>query len=289
VSAWERLVGTEPDWRSLRYFAKRLSYDRLVEAMEVAAEKYGIEGDRFPYFAGIAHNWIRNGYRPSFSANAPLPNLPSTVDRDDVVAQLEHTLRKVLDHTAADWNEAVARVSGGRLCAPRRAHGAALRQAARERWGGGRARGMNLVIELVPRPLWGRSLAQLMPRYRWQKLRAEILKRDGERCSVCASETKPLICDEVWDYEDAGRVAHLRRLRIICRMCSFVKHFGHAGTLAQDGRLDLEAVIEHFCRVNACDRAAFEQHRDAAGDVWLERSRRQQDWTVDFGEYASRL
>lgn len=144
---------------------------------------------------------------------------------------------------------------------------------------------LRLTIELVPRSAWGRSLYGTMARSRWQTLRKRTLAQRGERCEVCGSERPPFVCDEIWRYDDESAIATLTGLRIICRMCSFVKHFGHAGVLAQQGSIDVEDVIAHFCRVNACDRSAFDRHRSEAGDLWLDRCRI--IWRIDFGEFAS--
>jgi hypothetical protein len=66
-------------------------------------------------------------------------------------------------------------------------------------------------------------------------------------------------------------------------MCHHVKHIGLAGILASEGKLDYSRVVEHFMKVNNCDLAAFEKHREETFKQWAERSTYK--WKVDLGEY----
>lgn len=140
-----------------------------------------------------------------------------------------------------------------------------------------------LTIDLVPKPLWGKSLANLLPKDRWDKVHVEVRQRSEAMCEICGESRQHLDCDEVWAYDNDARVAHLARLRMICPRCHQAKHFGR--TTATSDQVAIEVVIAHFCQVNCRDRSTFEAHRKAAGDVWLERSRAG-EWTVDFGVYA---
>lgn len=54
--------------------------------------------------------------------------------------------------------------------------------------------------------------------------------------------------------------------------------------LASEGHLDLEAVVEHFMRVNGVSRAEFDAHQTEAFATWRERSKHQ--WQTDLGEWA---
>ena len=62
-------------------------------------------------------------------------------------------------------------------------------------------------------------------------------------------------------------------------------HFGKAKLLADQGRIDLNAVIAHFMKVNGVDLEVFEAHRTAAFQIWRERSLYQ--WQTDLGEWAA--
>jgi hypothetical protein len=97
-----------------------------------------------------------------------------------------------------------------------------------------------------------------------------------------------MYCHECWEYDDTNHVQRLKDLVALCKMCHHVKHLGHAGILAAEGQLDMEAVVAHFMQVNDCDRATFEGHAASAFDQWSERSR-YADWTADPGEHAALL
>ena len=49
-------------------------------------------------------------------------------------------------------------------------------------------------------------------------------------------------------------------------------------------KLDYEKVVEHFMKVNNCDRDTFEKHEEKAFEHWRKRS--SHEWQVDFGEYG---
>jgi len=92
-----------------------------------------------------------------------------------------------------------------------------------------------------------------------------------------------LNCHEIWEYDDQNHIQKLASFIALCDLCHYVKHIGLAGILAIKGELDYERVVEHFMKVNGCDRETFEEHRQKAFDQWHERSR--YEWNVDLGEY----
>ena len=91
-------------------------------------------------------------------------------------------------------------------------------------------------------------------------------------------------CHEIWSYDDANHIQTLKGFIALCDMCHHVKHIGLAGILAGEGKLDYSRVVEHFMKVNNCDLAAFEKHREEAFRQWAERSTYK--WKVDIGEYS---
>lgn len=60
---------------------------------------------------------------------------------------------------------------------------------------------------------------------------------------------------------------------------------GRSGKLAREGKLDLKAVVDHFCSVNGISWAEFKTINTAAFNQWRERNK--YDWSQDFGEYSS--
>jgi hypothetical protein len=142
---------------------------------------------------------------------------------------------------------------------------------------------LRLTIELVPEPCWYSNLRDVLPRPVWDELRREVYAASGHRCGICGAGGM-LHCHEVWSYDDATYIQRLEGFRALCTLCHHVKHIGLAGLLASQGRLDYEAVVAHFMRVNGCSRADFQRHYDAALAQWRERSR--YEWQTDLGDVA---
>jgi len=143
---------------------------------------------------------------------------------------------------------------------------------------------LELTIELVPSTVWYSSLYRLLPREVWDKIRNEIIKNNGRKCQVCGETEGKMNLHEIWEYDDVKHVQKLDGFILLCEMCHHVKHIGLAGILANEGKLDYNEVIEHFCKVNDCTKKEFEKHRTEAFDVWQKRS--EYEWKQDFGEYG---
>ena len=98
-------------------------------------------------------------------------------------------------------------------------------------------------------------------------------------CGICGAGGR-LNCHELWQYDDKKHIQKLMGFIALCDMCHHVKHIGFAGILARQGKLDMNAVIEHFMTVNRCTKAAYSKHNDEAFEIWKERSRH--NWKVDL-------
>ena len=142
---------------------------------------------------------------------------------------------------------------------------------------------LKLKIELVPETSWYKNLRKYMKEKDWDQLRQRVYANYGHRCGICGDEGR-LNCHEIWEYGDKKHIQKLVGFIALCDMCHHVKHIGLAGILARRGELDYEKVIEHFMKVNNCDRIAFENHFDDAREQWIERSGH--NWRVDLGDYA---
>jgi hypothetical protein len=147
----------------------------------------------------------------------------------------------------------------------------------------GTTSGPRLTIELVPSPCWFTNMRKVLSQQQWDVIRRRVYAEHNHRCAVCGDEGQ-MNCHEVWDYDDAHHIQRLAGFTSLCTMCHHVKHIGLAGILAQEGKLDYEAVVAHYMRVNSCTEAEFYRAHDAAFDVWRERSAHA--WTTDLGEYG---
>jgi hypothetical protein len=142
---------------------------------------------------------------------------------------------------------------------------------------------MQLEIELVPRTCWCRNLREHLRERRWDQVRRAVYEEWGRRCDICGAEGR-LHCHERWSYDDEHQVQKLEEFIALCEMCHHVKHIGHAGILAREGRLDLRTVVDHFCHVNECGRSDYRTHRREAFAQLRERSKKQ--WWTDLGDYS---
>ena len=143
---------------------------------------------------------------------------------------------------------------------------------------------LKLTSDLVPETSWYKNLRKQMRPSQWDRLRKRIYADQGNVCRICRAADK-LNCHEVWKYDDQRHVQKLIGFHAVCSMCHHVAHFGKARILARQGHLDLDAVIEHFMRVNGVSRDVFEAHKAEAFRIWRERSK--QEWKTDLGEWAS--
>ena len=143
---------------------------------------------------------------------------------------------------------------------------------------------MKLTIELVPATTWYDNLRKRIAPAEWDKIRKKAYADYDHKCGICGSEGR-LNCHELWQYDDERHIQRLAGFIALCDLCHHIKHFGLAGILAEEGKLDIEKVIEHFVKVNNCGRAEFEAHRRKAFEQWHERSQHQ--WHIDLGEYSN--
>jgi 5-methylcytosine-specific restriction endonuclease McrA len=144
-----------------------------------------------------------------------------------------------------------------------------------------------LSIELVPSTVWESSVYKLMSREVWDSIRNDFIKENGRKCQVCGETSGTMNLHEIWNYNDKKHVQKLEGFILLCRMCHHVKHIGLAGILANQGKLDYDKVIEHFCKVNDCTKKEFEKHKAKAFEIWRERS--EYEWNQDFGKYKESI
>jgi hypothetical protein len=141
-----------------------------------------------------------------------------------------------------------------------------------------------LTIELIPKPLWGKSLKHLLSQEEWNRLRRRVYRTCRYQCQACGATDTMMYCHEVWAYDEEQHIQRLSALLSLCELCHHIKHLGYAEKAARTGRVDMEALITHFCLVTGHNRADFEMLREVAFEQWAYRSTL--DWTQDFGTWA---
>ena len=141
---------------------------------------------------------------------------------------------------------------------------------------------MRLKIELVPSTSWYDNLRKQISKTEWDKIRKQSYADANHKCAICGAEGR-LNCHEIWEYDDNTYDQSLKGFIALCNDCHMIKHIGFAGIQASKGLLDMDKLIEHFMKVNSCDRETFEKHKDDAFAQWRERSTH--DWQVNLGSY----
>jgi len=147
-----------------------------------------------------------------------------------------------------------------------------------------------LCPRLVPKPLWGASIARLV-RMRISEAVAlglepqlflnlrqfwRSLKR--ERCDVCGSPARHI--DEDWRYYADGSqgVAVLENLRPLCEECHLAKHLGFASVIGRD-----DEAIQHLAQVNGVDVNTVLELLPEVQRVWIQLSSLE-SWRIEIAE-----
>jgi hypothetical protein len=133
---------------------------------------------------------------------------------------------------------------------------------------------LKLMPNLVPKPLWRKSAANLSKPAAWARIRRDALEAAHRTCQVCsdpASASDP--CHEVWDYDDERGTATLVGLRIQCRNCDIAVHMGRA---VKRG-LGNEAIAQ-LVKVNGIGQREAKMLYRRAMDEWRQRNKKQ--WRI---------
>jgi len=134
-----------------------------------------------------------------------------------------------------------------------------------------------LKIELVPSPLWRKTLANLARnnsvwRTKWQTVRSKEMERTAGKCG-CGGQAQSL--HEVWEYDDKGHVQRLVGFETVCGDCSLAQHIGRAFQIGKG-----EEAIKHIMKVNGITYSAADQLVEEAKIMWQIRS--SHEWKQDL-------
>ena len=145
---------------------------------------------------------------------------------------------------------------------------------------------LKLIIELIPHSSWNNNLRSILKPKMWNDVRKKVYIKCNYRCIVCGGGGK-LHAHEVWKYDDENHIQSLFDIVALCSKCHAVKHFGHAGIQASQGKLNYENLVRHFMKINNCNRETFEKHRDESFKQFEERSR--YEWTLELTRYKNKI
>lgn len=132
---------------------------------------------------------------------------------------------------------------------------------------------MKLAPELVPRPLWGLSAHQLL-RSRWQRqIRPAIVDEFAGLCSICSGATERMYAHEHWAYDEAGGIATLSGLALVCQDCNSCLHIGRLPAK------HVKHALDHLAAVNTITWKLALELVTSAQIEWARRS--SVLWTVE--------
>ncbi|MBP4081637.1 hypothetical protein [Aeromonas sp. MrichA-1] len=145
-----------------------------------------------------------------------------------------------------------------------------------------------LTGELIPQTSWGSSLANMLTRDSWNKLRHPIIKENSNACQVCGARKNSLDIHEIWSYEflygadgkkiDWG-IQHLEGLICVCKECHEIFHLGLANL---NNRLD--KVLERLRCINRWSPATTKNYCDEVFNRWDKAS--EVSWILDLSSIS---
>lgn len=122
-----------------------------------------------------------------------------------------------------------------------------------------------LKINLVPRLLWNKSLAHVLPN--WSEVRDKVCSCGC--CAICDTKAPPnkLHAHEVWKYNDDDHTVDLSDIIPVCENCHMTLHIGKANV---DGKL--REATKWYCQVNGVSREIGKHQINSAFEWWRIRS-----------------
>lgn len=141
-----------------------------------------------------------------------------------------------------------------------------------------------LTIELVPETSWYNNLRKVISQKDWDVLRKQVYHKYNYHCGIC-NATGMMNCHELWEYDDVNHIQYLKGFIALCTLCHHCKHVGLARILADQGKLNYNDVITHFCTVNHCNPFQMDRYVQDAFILWESRSNYL--WKIDLGEHRN--
>lgn len=135
----------------------------------------------------------------------------------------------------------------------------------------------SIASDFIPMTSWGSSLANLLTRKSWDRLRLPRNARNNDVCECCGTVHESLENHEIWSYhlpmEWEARQAGLaegqllfgvQRLDDIWPVCHPCHECFHLGFALKTGRFD--AAVTRLCSINQWDADTFRRYYETAGE-----------------------
>ena len=136
---------------------------------------------------------------------------------------------------------------------------------------------LRLSVQAIPAASRRASLANLMVRPEWDKLRRSVYRRARYHCQICGREGR-LYCHELWQCNETTGYQWLMGFEALCQDCHDVRHLFFVRSGRERARL-----FGHFLTVN---RVTREQGIGHLAAVYRQQQKlNQREWIVNYGEY----
>ena len=128
---------------------------------------------------------------------------------------------------------------------------------------------------LVPSSSWFKSLANVLDKETWKRIRRRELRRAGYKCEICGYRGKGLHCHEIWEYDDEKKIQRLVGYKILCERCHLAHHLGFAQVTGK-----LESTVKWICKIANLDEEEVWRLVEEAFREWVERSKYK--WDINY-------
>lgn len=140
-------------------------------------------------------------------------------------------------------------------------------------------------IRLIPKPLWGLSLASVCLPSSWEPIRQDAILATAGRCLFAhepGSHDGTLEAHERWEYDLTGKVT-LNEIWPLCRHCHELFHPGRV--LARAGKVGLDRLTRRYAATaGIATSAAQRRYQNAFSNHAIASAIR--IWTIDTSTVA---
>jgi len=136
---------------------------------------------------------------------------------------------------------------------------------------------LRLAIEPIPCSSRCASLANLLPRDQWNRIRRHICRRARYHCKICGREGR-MYCHEIWQFNEQTGYQYLFGFECLCKACHKTKHYFFVNNSQERAML-----FQHFLTVNGLTRQKGIDHLMNAYRKQLRLNHRK--WIINYGQH----
>lgn len=133
------------------------------------------------------------------------------------------------------------------------------------------------IVDLIPATSWFASLANLLSRESWGRLRLPLVDHHGG-CQDCGHPHR-LEAHEAWSYDEDAGIQSLDGILVLCRFCHETRHLGRARMM---GRFD--EAVGRLARINRLRNDEIASYVQNVSENWHRRSSMSWQLRLSFPE-----